>query len=192
MEENLKKEVATLIAESVKPVTDQVGQLAEAVKPVTALVKSVEDLTTNVETVADTLSQLPPAAAKDAGKEDGKPKALTLEDLTKVLDARDQAKAGDASKAQAKAALRDKVIAAKLPGVPKSVLAALPDTEDEAALTTAADALRKDLDAAGIKPADTKGAGGDGGKTAEQAQAEKAAGTGFLKMPGAPAATATA
>src|SRR3954470_9508589 len=120
MDPALQKEVEALIGNAVKTVTDQVGQLAEAVKPVGALVKQVEDLGKNVGVVADTIAKLPPAGAGTKPDEIAK--------LVKDQLAAEQATAATANEAKAKKdAARQKIIDAKLKGVPASLIT-LPDT----------------------------------------------------------------
>jgi len=95
------------------------------------------------------------------------PAGVKAEDVAKLVTEQiassQKAQTEAAAKSTAKADLRKKVIAAKLPGVPASVLASLPDTEDEAALTAAAEAIRKDLETLKVKLPDVGGASRDGG-----------------------------
>lgn len=98
-------------------------------------------------------------------------KAPTADALAKQiqdgLTAQQKAAADAAAVTQAKTSARQKVIDAKLKGVPDSLLGSLPDTADEAALSAAADALRKTLESLpGVKLSDVGGASKDGGAAA--------------------------
>lgn len=164
--------------------TPPAGGLSEAqlASALTAALKPTQDLIAQQAKQIEALTQ-----NQKALQESAKTPALKAEDLAKAigeqLDTRQKAQATETAKSQAKEALRAKVVAARLPGVPKGLLAALPDTDDEAALTTAADALRKEIESVpGVKLADVGGAAKDGGTT--PAAAAQATGKGgFLKMP---------
>jgi seryl-tRNA synthetase len=184
MDPALQKEVETLIAgavaSAVKPMTEQVGQLAEAVKPVGALVKNVEDLHANVKVVADTV-----AAQKILG-----------EDQVKKLVADQTASLTEAARkdADAKAAAdtlktkRSAFATEHLKNVPARYHAELGD--DETKWADAAKGIRtafaEDLKSAGVKVPDVGGAAGG------EAVAGTPGGGGFLQMPGAAAAPAAA
>lgn len=134
-----KEDVAALFTEALKPFATVITQLTEGQK---ALQEAAKTATSGLK--ADDVAKL----------------------VATQLAAHQEAQAASTAKSQAKSALREKVIAAKLPGVPKGVLASLPDTEDEAVLTAAAEALRKDLEGLpGVKLADIGGAAKDGGTT---------------------------
>jgi hypothetical protein len=180
MDEALKAEVMALIGSSMKPVTDQVGQLAEAVKPVGALVKTVEDLGKNVNVVADTLAKLPPAGA--SGTKPEEIAKLVGQEVARLQTEKATAEAANTKKAE----VQKKVIDTRLKGVPASLIR-LPDTDDEKVLTEAADKIRGEIETGfKMKLDDVGGASKEGGET-PAAAAEKGAGGGFLKMPGATA-----
>lgn len=108
--------------------------------------------------------------------------AVNPEELAKLVNeqlatqAKTQAEA-DAANA-GKKALRQKVVEARLKGVPESLLATLPDTADEAALTAAADGLRKTLEALpGVKLEDVGGVANEGGTPADKIEVKP----GFLR-----------
>lgn len=158
MEKALQTEVEALIAGAIKPVTEQMGSLAEAVKPVGALVTQVADLGKNVKTVADTLQALPPAAAA-GGAGDGKkktgeadaPKYLTAEDMVKVLDQRDAARASSAA--------RESFIAEKMKDLPAAYRTQLgaDSTKWAAEEQSIRTAFQADFKAAGGKVEDLSG-----------------------------------
>lgn len=96
---------------------------------------------------------------------------LSADDVKKIV-AEDAARRRVADEADAaarakKAEARAKVIAARLAGVPEGLIH-LPDSDDEAVLTAAAEKLAAQINAL-AKPGDQGGAAGEGGKTpAEQ------------------------
>jgi hypothetical protein len=139
---------------------------------ISGVVKTVEALGGNHKALAESVAKISQGI-----------KAEDVAGLVTKQLAEHQAKAqADAAKAGAKADLRKKVIAARLPGVDESLLASLPDTEDEKALTDAANTLRGTIEKSfGKKFDDVGGAAKDGGKTPA---AEPAKPAGFLKMKG--------
>lgn len=111
----------------------------------------------------DTLSTALQSVQESAGKT---PKAEDVAKLVSDQLAKQQADkaAADASSAK-KSEARKKVIEARLKGVPEALIN-LPDTDDEAALTAAADNVRKSIEGLpGVKIADVGGTANDGGKT---------------------------
>jgi hypothetical protein len=145
--------------------------IAAAIAPLTVELKA---LAGNQKVFADTLAALPPAAEKGKEKEAGtgkdKEEPLTLAKIQELLDKRDEAKNALAAKSETKTALRSKVIGAKgLKELDPMLLAGLPDTDDEAVLTAAADKLVAVANKSGIKLADVGGVKKDGGDTSTAA-----------------------
>jgi hypothetical protein len=112
-----------------------------------ALKKQIEDLGANLKIVADTVAGQKPLAADDVKK-------LIAEADEAATKGKEEAKAKDeAAVAQAEAAkaakkaLREKAVEKHLKGIDESILAALPDTEDESALEAAAAKLAEALTA---------------------------------------------
>lgn len=165
--ESIKAEVAKIVADAIKPIAETQTTLAGQQK-----------------VLADTLAALPPAGAekkeeKPAETKD-QPKAITSDDVAKIVadaikadrEAQQQATASSAKKSAA----RQKTIDGKLKGVPEEFLASLPDTDDEAALNTAADKIAERVKALKLELPDVGGAAKGGGATPGQGQSPPARG----------------
>lgn len=131
--------------------------IADALKP----------LAENQKILADTLAKLPPAA-KEPEKKDGEVKPLTAEDVARIVAEQVKTARETDAQAAAKQAARQKVIDAKLKGVPAEFLASLPDSADEKELTAAADKIVARVGELKIALPDVGGASKDGGTTASQ------------------------
>jgi hypothetical protein len=125
------------LAAQLAALTGIVGSLAESQK---TIVSAVEKLTATPGT--------PPATG--AAGAAGKPNAITLEDLTRVLDQRDQQR----SAAAAKTAARQGFIESKMNDLPSAYRQLLPDTDDAGQLAAAEQRIRTQYQA------DFKTAGG--------------------------------
>jgi len=143
--------------------------VADALKPITT---RMDELGNNVNTVADTLAKLPPSSnvkPEDVAK-------LVTDQLNQQAEAKATADAATTKKAE----IRQKIIDTQLKGVPASLISSLPDTDDEAKLTAAAEAIRKDIAALpGVKLPDIGGVNKDGGITPASQPAQSGR---FLKM----------
>lgn len=146
-------QVKALIAESLKPVTEQLGQTAQTLK----------SLGENQKVIADTLKELPPAPAEGKEGDADQPdvKQLIADSIAAALKERDDA----AGKAAARQATIDKLVAEKLGG--RKELASLLKGESDEDLTASADALAK------VVNLDFGGAAKNGGKTPNQGDAPK-------------------
>lgn len=126
-------------------------------KTVTELQAELADMRKNQKILADTLAAQPPVEStkteKQSAKGDAKAEPLTLEQINKVLDARETAKA----QADARKQLVDRVVKEKLGG-DAELAAFLPASGTEAEIVAAAEKL-----AARVRPANIGGANRDGG-----------------------------
>jgi hypothetical protein len=150
------------------PPTQQPGSAAAQSQGAPDLVKLVADaiaaaiapLAESLKAQGEALAKLQaPPAAKPKVEE---PKALTLEDVSKLLEQRAAAKAATAAKTAKRQATLD---ALKAAGVPEDLHVHVPDTDDEAALKSSADKLIARWAEIGPKKPDVGGAAKDGGKT---------------------------
>jgi len=170
---------------ALKPVTDQLAQIKPLQDQVTALTTNFKSVADNQKVMADTLAALPPASKEKKEEKKEEAKSLGADDVTRIVS--EAIKADRTAQAQAsassekKTAARNKVIAAKgLNDLDPLLLAGLPDSEDEAALTAAADKIVAAANKAGIKLADVGGVKKDGGETkGEKKDVPKPVGSGM-------------
>lgn len=154
-EEAKQQDTATPPATSGGITMEQVGKaIADAIGPVLEQVKGIKTIG------ADEVKSLIGEAVKAI------PAAASIDDLVKAVETRTaekaQAAAADAAKVAARAAARTAAIEkAGLGKVDPIFLASLPETEDAAALETAAKELGAKLDA--MKKAELPNVGGAGG-----------------------------
>jgi hypothetical protein len=137
-ESQITKIIGDVVAQAIKPIGELVGKLSEGQK---AQGEAIGKLSQGV-------------------KPDDVAKAVADQ-----LASHQATQATAAAASQKKADLRKKVIETHLKGVPDT-LVNLPDTDDEAALTAAATALRKTLEGLpGVKLPNVGGVSNDGGAT---------------------------
>jgi hypothetical protein len=151
LDEASKQEVKDLITGAIKSPLEQLAGLAT----------TVGELGKNVKIVADTLAAQPAGAAEKGekgkgGKEGEAAKSLTLDDITKLLDARDTQRAGTEA--------RQKFIGEKLKGVPAAYHGLLGN--DPAKWPAEEQAIRAqlqtDLAGLGVKAGNVGGGAGGG------------------------------
>jgi hypothetical protein len=152
----LNEEQVTSIFEKI--VTKQLQPLAATIQGITETQKSQAE---SLGKLTDGLKAIESTAGKGA-----KPDEIAKL-VADQLKAQQDQQAQQAAASTKKADVRKRVVEAKLKGVPDSLLASLPDTDDEKVLTEAADSLRKTIEGLpGVKLADVGGVSKEGGAAA--------------------------
>lgn len=141
------------------------AQVAELTSKLTGAEKALAEVSAKLAAAEKALAEAP--KAEDIAKAEREKIAAEQKAAAEAQAKAEQEKAAAEAAAAKRAEARKKVVAEKLAGVPEGLIN-LPDTDDEKALTEAAEKLRGEI-AKIAKLPDLGGAGAEGGTPAGQA-----------------------